>query len=219
MLIDLVVFDVAGTTVCDSGSVAAALRAAVREIGVEVGIEDAERVMGLAKPIALRMLLGDTFGDEALERAHRAFKHHMLEHYVRSPSVRPVEGADETFQTLREMGVRTALDTGFDRSILDAVLKRLGWDEAIDVTVASDEVDAGRPSPDMIRRAMELTGVRDAARVAKVGDTPADILEGRAAGCAAVVGVLTGTGRSSELEAAGATHVVPSVTFVPSMLR
>jgi phosphonatase-like hydrolase len=218
MTIDLVVFDVAGTTVHDAGSVAAALAAAVRERGVDVGLDEVEHVMGLAKPVALRQLLGGSVDDAALQLAFQSFRHHMLEHYLRSPSVRPVDGVEATFFALREMGVKIALDTGFDRKILDAILLRLGWFDVVDFTVASDEVAAGRPAPDMIRRVMAATGIHDPKRVAKAGDTPIDMQEGHNAGCGAVIGVLTGTGSAEELEAAGADQVIPSVTMIAKAL-
>lgn len=218
MTIDLVVFDVAGTTVHDAGNVAAALAAAVRERGVHVELDEVEHVMGLAKPVALRRLLGGSVDDQALQTAFQSFRHHMLEHYLRSPSVRPVDGVEATFFALRELGVKIALDTGFDRKILDAILLRLGWFDVVDFTVASDEVAAGRPAPDMIRRAMAATGVNDPARVAKAGDTAVDMHEGHNAGCGEVIGVLTGTGSAEELEAAGAHRVIPSVTMLPTVL-
>ena len=64
-------------------------------------------------------------------------------------------------------------------------IDRLGWGgarPAIDASVASDEVPRGRPHPDMIHHLMRQCGVGDPARVAKVGDTPADLAQGHAAG-------------------------------------
>ena len=83
----------------------------------------------------------------------------------------------------------------------DAALARLGWDhDVVDLTVTSDEVEQGRPHPHLIYRAMQLAGIGDPRDVAKVGDTPADIEEGRAAGCGLVVGVTYGTHSRAELE-------------------
>lgn len=217
MKIELVVFDVAGTTVNDDGAVAAALHQAARDFGVDPAPAEVDHVMGLAKPEALAALLGGRAPEGHVQQAHAAFTHYMLEHYRRAPSVRPIQGAAATFSRLREMGVKIALDTGFDRTILDAVLLRLGWKDEVDATVASDEVPRGRPAPLMIRRAMDLTGVRDPLRVAKVGDTPSDMREGIEARCGLVIGVLTGTGSAAELRGAGATHVIPSVASLPRL--
>ncbi len=74
---------------------------------------------------------------------------------------------------------------------MEVLLGRLGWDGCvIDASVTSDEVPQGRPHPDLILEAMKRTGVEDVASVMKVGDTPSDLLEGTAAGCGMVVGVV-----------------------------
>jgi phosphoglycolate phosphatase-like HAD superfamily hydrolase len=68
-------------------------------------------------------------------------------------------------------------------------------------------VKRGRPYPDLIRRAMALTGVNNSQAVVKVGDTPADIAQGLAAQCGLVVGVTYGTHRREELEGSGAVMI------------
>ena len=95
----------------------------------------------------------------------------------------------------RQAGIRVALNTGFNRSITEVILDRLGWSRSrlIDATICSDEVPRGRPHPDMIRALMARLGVADPRRVAKVGDTPADLQEGANAGCGLIVGVTGGT--------------------------
>ena len=96
---------------------------------------------------------------------------------------------------LRTAGIRVGLDTGFNRAIANAIIDRLGWqsDGLLDATVTSDEVREGRPSPDMIYRLMELTGVQDVKAVCKVGDTPSDLQQGALARCRWVVGVTSGS--------------------------
>ncbi len=81
----------------------------------------------------------------------------------------------------------------------------------LDATVASDEVPRGRPHPDLLLRAMQLTGCADPRRVAKVGDTPADLAEGTAAGCGFVVGVTTGSHTRDELLAHPHTHLIDAL--------
>jgi len=99
-------------------------------------------------------------------------------------------------------------------------LERLGWRHAglLDATVASDEVPQGRPAPDMICRAMELTGVTDASRVVKVGDTPSDLQEGQAAGCGWIVGVTAGSHTREQLCVHPHTHLLPAITDLLPLL-
>jgi phosphonatase-like hydrolase len=224
MDIELCVFDVAGTTISDDGAVADVLSKTLGERGIRVGRDDAAAVMGLAKPAALRALLAPHRPEgptaEEVDELHRRFVALMLEHYRTSPGVHPLPGVAEAIARLRSFGVKIALDTGFDRALLDAALQRVGWRTRrdLDATVASDEVERGRPAPDMIRRAMLLCGASSAARVAKIGDTLADVEEGRAAGCGLVVGVTTGTATERELRSAGADLVLPGAAELADLL-
>ena len=69
----------------------------------------------------------------------------------------------------------------------------------------------------MIRHLMKRLGVADARRVAKVGDTKADLEEGANAGCGAVVGVTTGSCSREQLRACPHTHILESVAEVPAL--
>jgi phosphonatase-like hydrolase len=205
--IRLTVFDVAGTTVLDEDAVIDAVQSALAAARVDVPRSAIKAVMGMPKPAAIRRLLGahapapEREIDDRTRDIHAAFVRLVVDRYRRDPMIRPAPGAADVFRRLRDAGTQVVLDTGFSREVLDVLLARLGWDRnVVDTTVTSDEVAAGRPHPDLIFRAMQLTGVPDAHDVAKIGDTPADIEEGRAAGCGLVVGVTYGTHSRAELE-------------------
>jgi phosphonatase-like hydrolase len=226
MQVDLVVFDMSGTTVYDGDAVHRCLHDALRTLGVKTSRSEINAVMGIAKPLAIRQLLQaklddpSQITDELVDRTHLQFVSRMMAYYHTAPAVSEVEGACETFKALRTAGIKLALDTGFSRAIADAILDRLGWQRPglLDATVTSDEVAHGRPFPDMIYRAMELTGVADVKRVAKVGDTPSDLQQGTAAGCGIVVGVTQGSHTREELEAQPHTHLIGSVAELPALL-
>lgn len=217
---DLVVFDVAGTTVLDGDAVVECLRDALAP-QMAVTTQDAREVMGLPKPVAMRQLLGSTLAgdalDAAVDAAHRRFRRAMIERYRTDPAIAPAPGVTQVFSALREAGVFIALDTGFSRDILDALLGRLGWSKGpmIDFSIASDEVRHGRPHPDLIHRAMQLAKLSDAARVAKVGDTPSDLAQGMAAGCGLVVGVTYGTHTREQLTRPGVQVVDKLIELLP----
>lgn len=222
-MVELVVFDVAGTVVVDDDAVGRAFRCALEGIDVPASRAEVRAVMGLPKPVAIERLARPHLPPEdlvpAVQRAHEVFSDRMVDHYLSAPEVRPIAGAESTLLGLREEGIWVALDTGFDRRILDALLLRLGWfDELVDATIASDEVARGRPHPDMILELMDALHVRNREAVMKVGDTPADMAEGRAAGCRHVIGVRSGTGGEAELWAAGASAVLDDVSALPRLL-
>jgi phosphonatase-like hydrolase len=220
----LVVFDVAGTTVLDGDAVVDCMKAVIGT-RADVSSQDVRDVMGLPKPLAIGVLLSsatplrDEALREAVEESHRAFRAALVARYREDGVVTPAPGALSVFSALRRADIRVALDTGFSRDILDTVLSQLGWAEGvIDCSIASDEVERGRPHPDMIQRAMSLSGVTSPGQVAKVGDTPSDILEGLAAGCGLVVGVTCGTHSRSQLEREG-VHTIDRLQDVLPLLN
>jgi len=215
----LAVFDVAGTTVLDGDAVAECLLAVVDE-RVAVSMTDVLEVMGMPKPVAIRQLLSRPGADQgdletAVHDAHEKFRTAMIDRYRDGPIV-PAEGTEHVFAALRRAGIRVALDTGFSRDILQTILDRLGWSSTvIDFSVASDEVAHGRPRPDLIYRAMAMADVSDAARVAKIGDTPSDIEEGLAARCGCVVGVTYGTHTREQLSRPGVQTIDRLADLLP----
>ena len=216
---ELIVFDLAGTTVKDNHDVHRALQNALRKYGVLISIEDANTVMGIPKPQAIRSLLNTCdvlhrpITEDFVQEIHHTFVDEMIHFYQEDPSVAEKAGVSDTFRKLKESKLKIAIETGFDRQITDSILARLGWKEnhLIDASVTSDEVPRGRPYPDLIFKAMELTQVKDSKCVAKVGDTTSDLLEGNSAGCGWVIGVTTGAYSRSELEKEKHTHLIENV--------
>lgn len=217
MKIELVVFDLAGTTVKDNQDVHRVLQVALQNAGVDISLVDANEVMGIPKPIAIRQLLkGKGYSpitDDLIDTIHADFIKEMILFYETDKSVGEKEGVSETFATLKSKGIKVAVDTGFDRKITDALLERMNWkkNNLIDASVTSDEVENGRPYPDLIFEAMKRTGVTDITRVAKVGDTPSDMQEGTRAGCSCVVGITSGAFSKKELEQEPHTHLISTI--------
>lgn len=222
MAIKLIVFDMAGTTVEDNQNVAIALQSALSDFNYDVTLEDINIVMGYAKPVAIRSLLkqyaGDTIAenDALVDEIHENFVGKITSYYETNESIREKEGAGAVFHTLRERGVKVALDTGFSRNIANTIFNRLGWveNEHYDVSITSDEVANGRPYPDMIFKAMELLEIPSINEVAKVGDTLSDLQEGNAAGCKYVIGITTGAYTEDELKKEKHTHLVKRLVEV-----
>jgi len=223
MAIELVVFDMAGTTIHDDDGVNRAVRAALEAVDVSVTRDAVNEVMGIPKPAALRHLLETSRRPDLLpqlDAIHADFVRRMIDFYRTDPAVKEIPGAAETFRRLRAAGIKTALDTGFSRNIVDVLLERLGWkySSLLDTTITSDEVPRGRPHPDMIQKAMRELGVSDPKHVAKVGDTPSDLEEGMSAGCGLVVGVTRGSHTEAQLKPHPHTHLIGTVAELPALL-
>lgn len=218
-MIELVIFDIAGTTVNDPDLVLISLQEALRSAGVEKSRDEINPYMGITKPVAITQLLGADAHNYSVARIHDDFVARMLEVYRTHPDVRPIDGAEEVFVALKAKGIKIALDTGFDRQICNVILDRLGWNALFDATVTSDEVVRGRPFPDLVFRAMELTGTTNSSHVAKVGDTPSDLLEAANAECGLSFGVLYGTHTREELEIHPHTALVSHLSEILPMIE
>jgi phosphonatase-like hydrolase len=224
MQIELVVFDMAGTTISEGGAVYRCLRDTLEANGLVVDAADVHEVKGMDKYEALRILIERSEMSEnllpGLDAIHEDFVERMIEFYRCDSSVAEMPGTSETFRRLHLAGIKVALDTGFSRDIAQTLIDRLNWErnELIDASVTSDEVERGRPQSDMIRHLMLKLGVSDPQRIAKVGDTPADLLEGKNAGCGLVVGVTKGSSSREQLERFPHDYLIGSVAELPELL-
>jgi len=219
-----VVFDIAGTTLSVADEVPAAFRYAFSDLGLEVTDVQIRGVRGISKRQAIRELIETLMPgpDEAHlsavgDAVFTCFKKRLIACY-RTAEVRPVPGAERTFSWLRDRGVSIALTTGFDRELVQLLLARVGWTDTLDAVVCDDDVERGRPAPDLILEAMHRTMIQDPAHVVAVGDTTADLHAAQRAGVGFAVGVLSGAHTEEMLRQGPHDAIIGSVSDLPSIL-
>lgn len=216
--IELMVCDMAGTTVRDAGQVPKAFTSALAAHGIAVTPQAINSLRGAAKRLAILNLIPEG-GDRQMraEQVYATFVQHLAQ--VFSGTVEAVPGARDMIDTLRSRGIRVALNTGFDRETTNLLLDALHWREGVvDAVVCGDEVPLGRPAPYMIFRCMEATGVVDVRRVANAGDTVLDLQAGHNAGVALNIGVLSGAHGRDQMQPLPHTHLLDSVADLPALL-
>jgi phosphonatase-like hydrolase len=221
-MIELVVLDIAGTTVNEHNDVYLSMEGAVAAAGAAPGPAGIKRWKGAGKREAIAALLEESAGkapdQDTVDAVFADFRRRLGAAYAARPP-EPLPGVPEALATLRRSGIKVALTTGFDRVVVDNLLSTLGWDDTVlDAVVCVDDVPAGRPAPYMIFRAMERTAVRDVARVLTAGDTVRDLEAGTHAGAGMVVGVLTGGLTATDLGAVRHAHLLPGVADLPELL-
>jgi phosphonoacetaldehyde hydrolase len=220
MSIDLVIFDWAGTLV-DFGCRAplAAFLDAFAHIGLPISEAVARGPMGSHKRDHVREIV---YSADVAERARRllhrapddAFVESIYADFcVRLPALlphyaAPIPGAVDTLRWLTSRNIRVGSTTGYTRAMMDT-LEPLARAAGIapEFIVCADEVSQGRPAPWACFRIAESCGVYPLKRAVKVGDTPADMLEGRNAGMWCVG--LTECGNEVGLSAAQLTALSP----------
>ncbi len=221
--LDLVVFDLVGTTIQDRGEVPNALQDAFLAHGLQIGLADVRRFRGLSKRELIQHLLAEQTATVARDLEAKAdavyqdFENRLLRVFGED-GVHPVEGATATFAWLKSKGVKVVLSTGLNRKITDRVLDQPDWGSGlIDASVCLDDVSQGRPAPYLIFRAMQKVGATSVHRVAAVGDTRSDLQAAYNAGVSVAIGVLSGGHSREELSAEPHTALVDSVATLPTL--
>lgn len=217
----LAVFDMVGTTIAATDDVTVALQGAFAAEGVDLPAGSIDGIRGRRKREAIAELLRDVDPSSPdpqsrAARIERDLRARLRSHYTKRP-VRPIKGAIETMTWLHERGVRVALATGLNRDLVRLLLDQLDWEQALfSAVVCGDDVERGRPAPDLILRSMELSGVGDPGRVAAIGDTRADLEAAANAGAGCAIGVLSGAGSRDSLELLSHTVILASVAELPA---
>jgi HAD superfamily hydrolase (TIGR01509 family) len=117
--------------------------------------------------------------------------------------LRPFADALETIAALRAAGVAVAVASSSPRARLDRTLRRAGLTGAFAVSVAGDEIEHGKPAPDMFVAAADRLGIAP-ARCTVVEDSPPGVAAGLAAGMRTVAVARD----PAEAERLGDAHVV-----------
>jgi phosphoglycolate phosphatase len=221
MTIELVAFDVAGTTFNDDGLVITSFQNAFKRSEAELWSQKANQLtqyaldtMGQSKIEVFTALLGDR--DRALKAAEQ-FEAAYFD-LISIEGIEPITGAVEALHEVKAKGAKIALTTGFSRKTLDLIITKANWGTLVDFTVTPTEAGAGRPSPLMLEKCLDALQISGPQAVVVVGDTMADMQAGVNFGAHAVVGVLTGTHTENQLRSAGATSVIHSVADIPSLI-
>jgi len=252
--ISTIILDWAGTTV-DFGCIAPvnAFIKAFEAYDISPTIEETRAPMGMEKRAHVaKMLDGERLASLWLEKYGRPHKKEdIYDIYERfEPALLKtladftelIPGVLETVQKIRDMGIVIGSTTGYTIEMMDIVIP-CARDKGYlpDHVVCPEDVGSGRPYPYMIWRNLVKLRVSDIREVVKIGDTIADIEEGKNAGCISV-GVLKGSSQlglsekeyeetsHSKLDIllaeakksyikAGADYVIDDITSLPELIK
>ena len=208
-----VILDWAGTTI-DYGSVAPVkgFIDGFRHIGYEITAEMARKPMGLLKIDHVRAIadmLPEEISEEQILAAYEVFEKTLFSNITSHCDLK--DHVIETAQALRKAGIKIGSTTGYTAQMMAVVVpKAAEQGYSPDLYVTPDQTTKGRPYPYMIWKNFMEFGISDPKEVVKIGDTLADIEEGKNAGCW-TVGVVMGSSElgltRAEVEALSATDL------------
>jgi phosphonoacetaldehyde hydrolase len=193
--IKAVIFDWAGTII-DYGCMAPTqvFIEVFRGKDIILSMEEARTPMGLAKKDHVRELFKlDTVQKQWLAEYGRIPSELDVEDiYSRlEPALasivknfcEPIPGAIKLIKSLQNQGIKVGTTTGYVEEMMNNIIP-LATAAGIlpDAIVSSSEVSAGRPAPWMIYMNCEIMDVYPLSQMVKIGDTIADIQEGKNAG-------------------------------------
>lgn len=192
MKIEAVLFDVVGTTVrekeksavvnCLQDAFAAhRITVPVELIRAQRGKEKREMIstilMAMKAPLHLTNAVLLEFKKLFIQRLH---------------NFETMDGFTDVIQHLISKQVRIGIGTGLSADLFTMIIGHLHWDvKSFDYIGTAENAGRGRPSPEMINDMVAKLGL-DPLTLLKVGDTTADIQEGKNAGVLTAA-ILSGT--------------------------
>lgn len=204
--IEAVIFDWAGTTV-DYGCFAPvqAFVEAFRQYGVFLTVEEVRKPMGIAKRDHIKEILEmerisaeweklyeKPWNDDDVEHIYRKSESILLE--ILNKYAEPNPFVLDTVKKLRGLNIKIGSTTGYNDEMMSIVVpkaKELGYSPDVLCTPNSAD-NMGRPYPYMVFNNMRALKISSVNAVIKVGDTVADIKEGKNAGVV-TVGIIEGS--------------------------
>jgi pyrophosphatase PpaX len=174
---------------------------------------DAEWLAGVGTPLRTQLqgFARDPADVDALTARYRA---HQTEHHDRL--TRCYGDAPATLAELQRRGHPMAVVTSKVGAIARRGLAHTGLDGFLPLVVGADDTVRHKPDPEPVRVALGRLGYA-AAEAVFVGDSPHDVLAGRAAGVATVA-ACWGPFARAELQGAGAEHLLDCLADLPALL-
>ena len=213
----LLISDMAGTTIQEKGIVYNSLFNTIKMIKPNLTKSEIAKFTGHNKVEVINHFVNEQKVESpnvVIRNLNSEFNCFLKKEYMNNSSVQLISpNLPDYFNMLRYNGIKIALNTGYNKDIQQLLIDKLDMTNFVDDYISSEEVVKGRPEPYMINELMKRNNISNINEVIKVGDTVADIREGKNAGCD-TVGVLSGSDSLSILTKENPNFIVNNITSI-----
>ncbi len=204
--IDLLIFDLDGTLVDSRADLAGSANFMRKKFHLPpLSIDQVSPHIGGGVVHLVAGCLGRDEKDPEVPKALEIFKEHYEKHCADESRLYP--GVRETLQEFKNKGKKLCVASNKITELSEKILAKLGVLELFDVVAGGDGNLKRKPDPETLEVSFEKLGI-PASRAAMIGDSRLDVLAGRNAGVAMVVGVTYGIGDLDELKESGPDRLV-----------
>ena len=171
------IFDLDGTVIDSDVLLLNAWKHGLHRLGKKIEDQEIMKYFGMCtEDIARLLLVDDTRNiDNLMKYRDEYFDANWKD------LVEPMPGSADVLSYLNESGFGIAVSSSNPNERIRMILKRFRLDEYVDVIIGRDDVEKGKPDPDLVTEAAKRLGV-PTANCTYVGDSVYDVIAGRRAG-------------------------------------
>lgn len=129
-----------------------------RELGRTIAPESFRRGFGMKSARIIEEIHGWSNDPEEIARLTNR-KEALYREIVGRSEIAPLPGVAEWLRRLREASIPCAVASSTHRQNIDAVLSRLGLQNAFEAIVSAEDVSHGKPNPEVFLKAAEKLGI------------------------------------------------------------
>ena len=184
-MIQAVIFDMDGVLFDTERLGLAQQLKACREVGYPVTEGLLMRTMGSSMAAGREIMLGALGPDFPYEKMIGRWTELMYEDMAKD-GIPQKDGVREVLEVLKDRGIKAAVATSNNRSIVENYMRLAGLNDAFDAVICGDSIEKSKPAPDIYLAAAKKLGA-EPSRCMGVEDSVNGVKSVRAAGMICVM--------------------------------
>ncbi len=152
-----------------------------QEIGIDVSDEEHLSYMGKPAERMWQEIKQNKGLKTPLQELTEKHREAASRYFEKLDKIEPEEGLVNLLEELKSRNIPMAVASSSTKNIIDVILQKTGLRPCFDVVVSAEDVEKGKPSPDIFLRVAELLGVKPESCIV-IEDSSSGIKAAKAAG-------------------------------------